>query len=317
MGGQQSVEYKPVEYSYDYHQEDEADKAVGAAAAANASLQATCGEKFDAAFGFDTVSTSSMVTSCFISTAALLTVRVFILAYAACILAWHWLQLSGPVVWLQSLTSWAHLLVVAYFLMAVYLTSKQLAGALDSSSGAAVTSSVSMRVTYVLYEFAFTWSVVTVALYWITEYPAMSTGASNAADASARTVALLEAVHLHGATLGFVLAELVLSRLKFQFTHYVFSAALALVYFAVNAIYFSTTRTIVHGFKWNSFFSVLVIFGVLFGILLSFVCGVLITTMRDVCYARNHTEPVVIPPEDSIHQKKRADGDPFGPSYSV
>jgi len=309
---------KPVAYSYDFFvEEEEAERDVadgsghtasGAIAAAAALTDAdlnpdklqqqerhrqlaqqakamllqgdSCGDRVDAAFGFDRIDSSSLVTSCFISSSALLTIRVFMLVYVLTVLGWHWYALRSPVTMALSLTSWTQLLTASYFVFAVVMSSKQVGGCFESGT---ISDSVASRLTFLMFEIAYTWSLITVVWYWLTQFPLA---------AHMSTVELLSAVHLHGATLAFVVVDLILARIKLELVHYVISSMLAIVYCTVHAVYISPLTSVLATFKWNSFMTVLIVFGVIFGILLSFVVTVLVTTARDRCTA---TDPIRFP----------------------
>jgi len=282
MGGSQSAaEYRTV-YSQDGYGREEDDKPL--LAPSPFFRQPTMGDKVDALLGFDVVSADAMVTSCFVTPAALLFVRVFMLLYAAAILTWHSLAASSGSAWLQSMVSWTLLLTVSYLLLAVVLTSIKVGG---GYRGSMLSSSVWLRMGFVMYEFCFTWSLATVLLFWCT------------ADRPADTTALVQSLHLHGATLAFATIDLLISRLKFEFSHYLLCAATAVLYLIANAVWFGVTISPLHGFKWNSFFSVLLLFGVMFGVVVSFVIGAMLTTMRDLCYAHHNNSLAVVLPSSS------------------
>jgi len=211
------------------------------------------------------------------------------LLYAGVILAWHSWSVSSGNEWLQSMVSWTMILSIVYLTFAVVLTSIKLAGGFGS--GTMLSDSFALRMGFVLYEFAFTWSLATVTLFWLT------------ADKPNSSTELLQALHLHGATLAFAVIDLLISRVRFEFSHYLFCAASAVFYLIANAVWFGATSSPLHGFKWNSFWSVLVLFGVMFGVVVSFVIGAMLTTMRDFCYVNRNSQSlsVVLPPvEDGV-----------------
>jgi len=227
----------------------------------------------------------------------LVSVRAFMLVYAACILLWHSMSVTSGAAWLTTMVSWTLVLTVTYLLLALVLTSIKLAG--GYGPGTLLSDSLALRIGFVLYEFSFTWSLATVVLFWVSG----PTGANKPTT----TTELLQALHLHGAALAFTTIDLLLSRVRFEFSHYIFCAGTALLYLVANAVWFGVTSSPLHGFKWNSLFSVLVLFGVMFGVLVSFVIGAMLTTMRDLCYA-NHTRSlaVVMPPHSSVHDVEDA-----------
>jgi len=290
MGGSQSsVQYEPV-YSQDGYGKD--DDEAAKPRPPSFFREPTIGDRLDAFFGFDRVSADAVVTSCFITPAALLFVRVFMLIYAACIMAWHSLSVSSGTAWVTSMVSWTVMLSIAYFAVTVVLTSIKTAG--GYASGSLLSDSIGLRAAYVMHHLAFTWSLATVVVFWLA--PNGSTGAKTLS-----TTEMLQLVHLHGATLAFATIDLLLSRLRFDFSHYLVCATTALLYLLANAVFFSVTANPLHGFKWNSLFSVLLLFGVMFGVMVSFLVGAMLTTMRDVCYANNNHALAVVMPPHTVH----------------
>jgi len=296
------LEGKPV-FSYDHLEDDTDDDRRRSEAEAQSRFLSgqpeTCGEQTDAAFGFDKISAQAVVSSCFVAPSTLLTIRAFLLTYTLTVLVWYWYGLRSPVSMAVSLTSWTQLLTVMYFAFSVFASAKQVAGRFDS--GATLSESAALRVTFLLFEAAFTWALVSVLMFWLTEFPISGQKAS--------FTDVLWSVHLHGASLAFCVVDLILARVKFEFVHYVISCALAFTYCALQALVLNPTQSILSTFKWNSFMTVLVLFGVVFGILLSFVVAVVLTTTRDVCHANSdRNQPVIIPggPDD---KRKPGDGE--------
>jgi len=291
MGGSQStVQYTTVFAQDGYGKEE--DDAKAKPSPASFFREPTLGDKVDAWFGFDKLSADAVVSSCFVTPSALLFARVFMAAYAACILAWHSLSVQSGTEWVSSMVSWTLVLTTLYLVVTVVLTSVKVGGGFGS--GTLLSDSLALRVGFVMYEFCFTWSLATVLLFWLAPDPK-----------PANTMELLQALHLHGSTLAFAVVDLLLSRLRFEFSHYLFAAATAMVYLLANAVWFGVTNSPLHGLKWNSLFSVLLLFGVMFGVLVSFVVGALITTARDLCYAStNHSLAVVLPHAGTVHDEE-------------
>jgi len=308
-GGDREGRSPPL-FSYDAHDEAGIDDARAAAAEQArqhffSGQPETCGDQVDAVFGFDKISAQALTTSCFVSPATLLALRAFMLVYAATVLGWYWYGLKNPVSMAVSLTSWTQLLTVVYLIFAIALTAKHLCGSGNNGNAGAgvLADSVVMRVTFMLFEIAFTWSLVGVIMYWITVFPVTHTGHNPAS-----TTELLSTIHLHGACLAFCAVDLFIGRVKFEFAHYVISAVLALTYCAINALYLHPHTTALSAVKWDSFTAVLIIFGAVFGVLVSFVLTVMLTTARDVCHAQSdRNQPIIIPAslEDGFGVKKQ------------
>jgi len=258
----------------------------------------SCGDRVDAAFGFDKIDSSALVTSCFVSANALLAIRVFMLVYVLTVLGWYWRDLGNhPLTMAVSVASWTHLLTATYFVLAICMSSKQVGGCFESGT---ISDSVALRFTFLMFEIAYSWSLITVVWYWLTEFPLAG---------HMSTLEMVWSVHLHGGTLAFVVVDLLLARVKFELVHYVVGSVLAVIYCTVNALYISPHTSILATFKWNSFMTVLVVFGVIFGILLSFVVTMLVTTARDRCAA---TDLIRFPDSESMVNgagKQRPDGE--------
>jgi len=296
MGGSQSAaQYTPV-YSQDgYGKEEDDATAKPQPVPASFFRVPTLGDKVDAWFGFDKVSADALVTSCFVTPTALVSVRAFMLVYAACILVWHSLSVGSGTQWAGSMVSWTLVLTCVYFVTALVLTSIKVAG--GYGNGTLLSDSVGLRFGYVLFEFSFTWSLATVALFWFTS-----------TNKPTNSTELLQAFHLHGAALVFATMDLLISRVRFEFTHYIFCAATALLYVVANGVWFGVTANPMHGFKWNSLWSVLELFGVMCCVLVSFLAGAMLSGMRDFCYANhNHSLAVVMPAGSSVHESVHED----------
>jgi len=208
-------------------------------------------------------------------------------------LGWYWYGLKNPVSMAVSLTSWTQLMTVAYLAFAIGLTAVHICGSGNNGNAGAgvLADSVLMRITYLLFEVAFTWSLVSVVMYWMTVFPVTHTGHNPTS-----TTELLSTIHLHGACLAFCVLDLFIGRVKFEFVHYVISAVLALTYCVVHALFLNPHATALSEVKWSSFTAVLIIFGAVFGILISFVMTVVVTTARDVCHAQSdQNAPIIIP----------------------
>src|SRR4051794_29983213 len=104
--------------------------------------------------------------------------------------------------------------------------------------------------TYLLYEFGFTWSLVACVLFWVAEYPITTLTASEQ----------IGLIHVHTACIAFALCDLLLSRIKFEFSHYIAGALTAVCYTAAYAIAFGPHHSALADLKWNSFVAVLIVF---------------------------------------------------------
>jgi hypothetical protein len=252
---------------------------------------ATCGERLDSFLGYSDVAANAITTSCFVSTPVLLATRVFMFAYITFMVALMYVKPAtvpvGPA-WFVNGSIATMALTSLYFGMTIFLSIRYLCQGSDAEGRRAVVADgIEWRITWSLFQVVFTWSLAGLVYFLFDR----GTLLANLAPKETYW-----AIHLHLLSFGLACADLVLSRMKFHFGHYIFYAVAALTYVAANIVYLHADAELVDAWKWNSFFSALLIFGVLFGVLVSFVLAVLLTTARDMCHINNRAE--VVMPDD-------------------
>jgi hypothetical protein len=137
------------------------------------------------------------------------------------------------------------------------------------------------KVTYILFEVGFSFAIVVAILYWTVEYP------GNFADAN--EAEKIVSAHVHGVTFVWMLLDLFLNRITFIYTHVVFVAIFAVLYFIINGTYTAVSGSPIYSvLTWSDGYTALTIFVIFIGLAVAFVFGWVLTRMRNRCTQRHY-----------------------------
>jgi len=238
---------------------------------------------------------------------------VLCVLYAAVVLGWYWWTLRSPMAMAISLTAWTQAIVLIYFVTAIVQSAMQVRGTVSGSIG----ESGSASATFLLFETALTFSLVSVVMYWATEFPATHTGA-----AAKTTADVVWAVHAHGISVVLCLSDLLLSRVRPEFFHYLTGCSLAMGYALCYGLLIRPSASVLSSLLFNSLITLLIIFAVALSVVLSFLLIVAMAAARDVCHANSTgNAPVVFAAghedRDAAPGKARDSGLFAGVSFSI
>jgi hypothetical protein len=150
------------------------------------------------------------------------------------------------------LTNWNHTAQLLYFTLTAYLALRSYFGRQDAASrslnidehgskytGTYHPSARLLRISFVLMQHCFAWTVLVVLVYWTTEFPKWVT------QDPSQTSQFSNAC-IHGVTMVMITIDLLLNRIEYVWPHVLYTIAVSFLYLGVNLTYSLANHTFVY-----------------------------------------------------------------------